>query len=66
MENDDTDEEIFITQNNFPQESLFPNFGFDILDKLLFRELSGAHNQHACEIEKEGKKKVQLKCSKVK
>ena len=35
MENDDTDEEIVIMQNCFSQESLFPDFGLDILDKIL-------------------------------
>ena len=65
MENEDTEEEIFITQNFFSQESHFPHFGLDILDKMLRSELSEAHNQYVCKIDLEGKKKVELKYSKV-
>ena len=65
VENDDIDEEIFITLNCFSQDSLFPDFGHDILDKMSNSELSEAHNQHVCEIDLEGKKKIELKYSKV-
>lgn len=60
MNNDDIDEEIFITQNCSSQESLFPDFGLDILDKILGSELSEAHNQHVCEIEFGGQKESRI------
>ena len=65
VENDDIDEKIFITQNCFSQDRLFPDFGLDILDEMSSSELSETHNQHVCEIDLEGKKKIELKCSKV-
>lgn len=62
---DSSDEDIYITQNRFCQESVLPNIDFDSLDEVLGNVELEAENENLIESDLQSKTNVELKCSKV-